>query len=201
MGFLQNFSRQFSHPKGWLGYIAGRLMAYGNREINRWTLSLLDIGPKDRVLEIGFGPGVALAEVTQIAQGGFVAGIDPSEAMLKQAGKRNQKAIREGRLELKLGAVSALPYPDEYFDKVFSVNVIQFWPNPIEDLKEMRRVLKKGGTVAATLQPRWTRDETMIDEIGREMVNQFSAAGFGNVRMFKKPTRPMTTVCVIGVKH
>lgn len=39
------------------------------------------------------------------------------------------------------------PYPDERFNKVFTVNTIYFWNNPIEDLKEIRRVLKTDGQI------------------------------------------------------
>ncbi len=57
---------------------------------------------------------------------GFVAGIDPSEVMLRQASRRNRDYIREERVQLKLASMSAIPYPDSCFDKVFGTNSIQF---------------------------------------------------------------------------
>ena len=55
------FVRQFSRPTGLLGRVAGLIMATrpSNLERNMRTLALADIQPEDRVLEIGFGPGVA----------------------------------------------------------------------------------------------------------------------------------------------
>jgi protein-L-isoaspartate O-methyltransferase len=52
---------QFGHPTGFWGRAAGLLMAHhtSNRRRNAWAVSLLDVHPEDRVLEIGFGPGIA----------------------------------------------------------------------------------------------------------------------------------------------
>jgi protein-L-isoaspartate O-methyltransferase len=57
--------------------MAGWVMAHrrSNRLRDRWAVSLLDVHPTDRVLEIGFGPGVAIAELARRATGGKVYGI------------------------------------------------------------------------------------------------------------------------------
>ena len=75
-------------------------MAYrpSNQDRIRWTISLLNIKPDDRLLEIGFGPGFAIELVSKITSEGFVAGIDHSEVMVRQASKRNARAIREGAM-------------------------------------------------------------------------------------------------------
>ena len=67
-----------------------------------WTISLLDIQAEDRILEIGFGPGVSVRRMSRLAVRGFIAGIDISDLMVRQARKRNAAAIREG-LELYPG--------------------------------------------------------------------------------------------------
>src|SRR6187551_3753374 len=58
---------QFGHPRGAAGNVAGWVMAHrpSNRQRNRWVASLLDVQPTDRVLEIGFGPGLAIAELSR----------------------------------------------------------------------------------------------------------------------------------------
>jgi len=52
---------QFAHPQGRAGRVAGWVMAHrpSNRQRNSWVVWLLDVQPTDRVLEIGFGPGLA----------------------------------------------------------------------------------------------------------------------------------------------
>ncbi len=71
----------------------GYLMDIYNREDNHWTVSLLDIGETSKVLEIGFGTGLAIAEAAKIAKHGQIYGIDHSETMLEAAQKRNRKAV------------------------------------------------------------------------------------------------------------
>jgi ubiquinone/menaquinone biosynthesis C-methylase UbiE len=118
-----------------------------------FDLRLLDTKPDDHVLEIGFGPGLAIRDVAKVATRGFVAGIDPSEVMLRQADRRNHKYIRERRVELKLASMSAIPYGNCRFDKVFGTNSIQFSRALRSDLNEVRRVLRAGGQAAFSVQP------------------------------------------------
>ena len=57
MGRLGKFGNPFKKPEGFLGSIAGKLMATVGAEKNKWTLFLLNVNNGDNVLEIGFGPG------------------------------------------------------------------------------------------------------------------------------------------------
>src|SRR5215211_408199 len=96
---------QFGRPRGPAGRIAGWIMAHrsSNRRRNVWAVSLLDVQRDDRVLEIGFGPGIAIAELSRIATDGYVCGLDHSEVMVRQAARRNAGAVRRGQVELRLG--------------------------------------------------------------------------------------------------
>ncbi len=114
-------------PTGVIGRIVGYLMDIYNREDNHWTVSLLEIGETSKVLEIGFGTGLAIADAAKITTHGYVYGIELSETMLKVAQKRNQSAVKSGRVNLQLGNVMALPFEDNYFDIVYSINCIYFW--------------------------------------------------------------------------
>jgi SAM-dependent methyltransferase len=99
---------QFGHPRGTAGSIAGWVMAHrpSNRQRNRWVVSLLDVQPTDRVLEIGFGPGLAIAGLSRrVGDSGHVYGIDHSEVMLRQATRRNAAAIAAGRVSLSRAPV------------------------------------------------------------------------------------------------
>ncbi len=148
MLFGRFLAHQAQQPKGLIGKLVGRGMGRQNRESNDWTISLLDIKPDDRVLEVGFGPGLAIQSAAQIASNGFVAGIDFSQAMLQQANKLNIVKIKEGRIELKNADVGAIPYNEDSFNKAFAVNVIYLWPDLPVVLKELKRVMKSGGILA-----------------------------------------------------
>jgi ubiquinone/menaquinone biosynthesis C-methylase UbiE len=125
-----------------------------NRQRNGWVVSLLDVRPTDRVLEIGFGPGIAIAELVR-AGAGHVYGIDHSDVMLRQASRRNAAAIRAGRVTLLTASVDQLPDAlDGPFDAILAVNSLGFWPAAAERLAELRGRLAPGGRIAIASQPR-----------------------------------------------
>src|SRR5262249_13494696 len=113
-----------------------------------WTADLLEVGPKDSVLEVGFGPGVVIQRLSNLASAGHIAGADPSREMLEQARARNATAIQHGRVDLRRGSAENLPFDDNSFDKALAINSIQVWPDAVAGLREVRRVLRPGGRVA-----------------------------------------------------
>jgi SAM-dependent methyltransferase len=141
---------QFGRPAGLWGRAAGLLMAHrsSNRRRNAWAVSLLDVRPDDRVLEIGFGPGLAIRELARFATEGYVCGIDHSELMLRRAKRLNAEAIERGVVDLRLGSAENLPAFDQPFDKILAVNATMFWQEPVERLGNLRRLLRSGGLVA-----------------------------------------------------
>jgi ubiquinone/menaquinone biosynthesis C-methylase UbiE len=147
---------QFGNPRGLGGRAAGWVMAHrsSNRQRNIWVVSLLDVQPTDRVLEVGFGPGVAIAELARHITEGRVYGIDHSDVMLRRATKRNASAIRQQRVELVRASVDQLPSFDRPLDAILSVNSLGFWPDPIEQLRDLRNLLRPGGRIALATQPR-----------------------------------------------
>jgi ubiquinone/menaquinone biosynthesis C-methylase UbiE len=197
---IKRFNAQFAHPEGLLGRFVGMILALKNRERNAWTISMLDIQPSDQVLEIGFGPGQAIQEVAKLTPNGFVAGIDLSDTMVMQASKRNSAAIRSGRVLLQQGSESPLPFEDNKFNKVFAVNSMQFWSNPIAGLQEVRRVLKPGGRVVITIQPMWAKTEEEVQMVAEKLVFQLKQVGFKQVRLETRQIKPITTVSAIGIK-
>ena len=202
-GLIKKVVRQFGCPTGLLGGLAGRIMANrpSNRERSRRTLDLLAIQPSDRVLEIGFGPGIALAWAAELAHSGKVVGIDHSEVMLRQAAKRNAAAIAAGRIQLYLAAVDTMPTFDAPFDKAFAVNVHMFWSDAPAALRRLAAVMRQGGTVALTHQPRGrgaTAEETT--QAGDRIAADFRVAGFEQVRIELLPMQPLPAVCVLAVR-
>ena len=176
-------------------------MAVKNRSRSQWVIELLNIQSDDHVLEVGFGSGVDVSRVRAIAIQGFVAGIDHSQVMVQQAKKRNAAAIRTKSVDLQCASASAIPYPDATFDKIFSINVAQFWTDPLEVLAELERVLKPGGLLALAVQPRIPHaTEATSQETGQFLVNLLTAAGFEQVRLETKLMQPVSVVCALGIK-
>ena len=147
---------KFRRPTGVMGRLIGYMMARGNAYEAAWTVALLNIQASDHILEIGFGPGLAIEYAARRAPNGLVAGVDYAAPMVRAARARNAAAVAVGRVALRHGEVAHLPYPTESFDKAFAIHCIYFWANPTDDLKEVRRILKPGGLLAITIRPNET---------------------------------------------
>ena len=192
---------QAHHPRGAAGRVNGWVFAHrpSNRQRNRWVVSLLDVQPTHHVLEIGFGPGLAIAELVR-AGAGHVTGIDHSAVMLEQASRRNAAAVRAGRVTLIDASVDQIPPAlDGPFDVILAVNSLAFWPAPAERLAELRRRLAAGGRVAIVSQPRChgataETSRRAADEIG----NLLRSAGFMQLKTETLPLSP-PVVCVLAV--
>jgi SAM-dependent methyltransferase len=169
-----------------------------NVERNRWVVSLLDVSPTDRVLEVGFGPGVALAELARRAHDGYVCGIDRSEVMVKQARRRGGAAVKAGVLDVRLGSAEELPAFDTPFDRVMAVNSLGFWPEPVARLEALRKALRPGGLIAIATQPRCpgATAETSA-AAAADIAAQLETAGFDDLRVEQLDMDP-PVVCVLG---
>jgi protein-L-isoaspartate O-methyltransferase len=90
---------QFGRPRGVLGYVTDYMMARRPSKIERndWALSLLASKPADRILEIGFGPGIASGKAA--AKAPEVVGLDRAALMVRQATRRNKALIENGKLK------------------------------------------------------------------------------------------------------
>jgi len=202
---------QARKPSGWFGKITGHSMAWGHKPLIKWAIALMDVQPADHVLDVGCGSGVAIKLIAQIAVEGFVAGIDYSEEMVQQARKRNAAAVRAGRVEIKRGDVAALPYDDESFDKVIATETFNFWPDPVANLQEVRRVLRPGGLVALAMEgskesPNWQKLAALTTRMGLsiysgvEMEEMLTAAGFSRAWFEAVPDKGWGWLCALGVK-
>ena len=191
---------QAHHPRGAAGRVAAWEMAHrpSNRQRSGWVVSLLGVRPADQVLEIGFGPGLAIAELAR-AGAGHVYGIDHSDVMLRYASRRNAAAIRAGRVTLARASVDQLPAAlDGPFDAILAVNSLGFWPAPAERLAELRRRLAPGGRIAIASQPRCPGATAGTSHsAAREIEDLLRSAGFTQLRTETLRLSP-PVVCVLA---
>jgi len=191
---------QFMRPRGFVGWLVGWEMALrsSNRQRNVWAVGLLGVEPTDRVLEIGFGPGIAIRELSRRATHGLVCGVDHSAVMVRQATRRNAEAVRAGRVDLRLGSAEHLPAFAEPFDKVLAVNNMGMWHEPAAGLQALHRRMRPGGRIAIVSQPRCpgaTAETTVA--AGREIAARLTAAGFMSIRSDTLALKP-PVICVLG---
>ncbi len=169
-----------------------------NRKRNVWAVSLLDVQPTDAVLEIGFGPGIAIREIARRATRGQVVGIDRSEVMRAQAARRNAAAIRAGRVSLTVASIEDPPDFHHPFDKVLAVNNMGMWAEPVLRLQELAGMVRAGGLIAIVSQPRCpgaTAETTAA--AASEIVELLEGAGFVAIRVETLDLNP-PVACVVG---
>lgn len=108
------------------------------RLVQRIAIDRLAVRPRERVLDLGCGPGDGIRAIA--ARGGRAIGLDYSEGMLEKA-----RANVGQRGPLLRGDAAALPFKDGSFDKVVCTNSFHHYPDQVSALAELRRVLRKGG--------------------------------------------------------
>lgn len=97
----------------------------------------------NRVLDIGCGPGALTAELVGRLGDSHVAAVDPSVSFVEAV------AARHPGVDLHCAGAERLPFVDDTFDAALAELVVHFMNDPVEGLREMGRVTKPGGTVAA----------------------------------------------------
>jgi SAM-dependent methyltransferase len=120
--------------------------------MGRWSrlladdvMAWLNPSPGLRWLDVGCGTGALTAAVLDAASPESVVGIDPSAAYVTSAARR----LPDARISFQVGEAAALPLPDSSVDEVVSGLVLNFVPDPVAALHEVRRVLAVGGRAAA----------------------------------------------------
>jgi ubiquinone/menaquinone biosynthesis C-methylase UbiE len=191
---------QFHRPTGAAGHVAGWVMGRrpSNVARNRWAARLLDIQPADRVIELGCGPGVALAALAGRATRGLVVGVDHSQVMIRQARRRNRAAVRAGRVRLIHTPVESLSLGDEPFTAALAVNTLGMWPDPVTRLRELARLLRPGGRIALVSQPRCPGATAATSAAAAtELARLLAEAGFEHLRTETLDLDP-PAACVLG---
>lgn len=209
--FEKVLDAQYRRPAGLLGKYIGKRMARDHRAENLWTVSLLRPNPDDCILELGFGSGLAIQELSKVVTRGRITGVDFSRVMVEQASRRNASAIKNGRVDLHYSDAAELPLNDEDFDKAFSIHSIYFWPKPVDVLDEVYRVLRPGGFLVLTILPkeRWNLDKLdapvgtpeCTPYSGDELVDLLTLSGFRENRIEADSNlENRSNYSVIGVK-
>jgi len=180
MGVLENKARARLFYK-YLSRVYDEINPFiWNEEMRTEALGMLDLGPEDRVLDVGCGTGFATEGLLEHTE--HVHGLDQSAHQLEKA---YEKFGRRSRVRFYRGDAERLPFRDDAFDVVWSSGSIEYWPDPVAALRECRRVAKPGGRVLV-VGPNYPRrgvfrklaDAIMLFYDEDEADRMFRAAGY-----------------------
>ncbi|KAI0084219.1 UbiE family methyltransferase [Irpex rosettiformis] len=113
-----------------------------------YLLPYLTAKPTATVLDIGCGPGTITADFASLIPQGHITALDFSEDVIQKAQMYAKEKGVVANMSFERGDAHALPFPDDTFDITHAHQVLQHVTNPVQVLREMRRVTKPGGIVA-----------------------------------------------------
>ena len=149
---LKILAQHLANPQGEKGIEIAEMMNATNIGMTLESIRTLLIEDHESILEIGHGNAGHVKNILSLAKGLKYTGIDISETMNQEAGKLNHEFQDQASFLLYEG--KSLPFENETFDKIFTVNTVYFWENPVEFLNEICRVLKDNGTFVLTFGQR-----------------------------------------------
>jgi ubiquinone/menaquinone biosynthesis C-methylase UbiE len=147
---IQELAAQFRCPSGIEGVEMGEYMNEANLIMTLHSIDRLNLLDNDRILELGHGNCRHLFNVLKQKNNLTYYGLDISELMCKEAGQINQQFVDSKQASFYLYDGMNIPFADNYFDKIFTVNTIYFWSAPKFLLSELYRVMKAKGKLNIT---------------------------------------------------
>lgn len=196
-------------PQGREGQIMLERMNIEHYELTGWALEYFVYNESDQILDIGCGGGRTLNRMAEHIGSGHLTGIDYSEVSVNLSRLTNQEYITDGRMDIVQASVEKMPFDDNSFDKIITVESFYFWPNPGENLKEVYRVLKPAGKLLLVSE---IHDCDELTDKQRENIKKYNLynpsletfdglmknAGFDKVQVHTK--EDTCWVCVEGEK-
>ena len=202
-------ARQVRKPQRWIGRPFLWLMNVSHSSLTDWGLKQVTIEKKFSVLDIGCGGGRTIQKLANIATEGRVYGVDYASGSIAVSRSKNASLIKSGRVEIHEGSVSQLPFPESMFDLALAVETQYYWPDLVNDMKEVRRVLKPGGRLVVIAETykggrldkltapamKLLKSSHLSADDQREL---FLSAGYDEVQIIEEKKRGW--ICAIGRK-
>jgi cyclopropane fatty-acyl-phospholipid synthase-like methyltransferase len=194
---LENHWSQYRYPTGVLGKTVAAKMNKGHWDLTTWGLKHMSIKSDSVILDVGCGGGKTINRLARRASQGKVYGLDQSADMVDYSKQINEKLIAQNRVEIVHNSVKKTGFKDEFFDLVTAIETYYFWPNIADAFQEIKRILKKEGTLLIINE--MIKDGTYEIENAeiiaktqvhlvplREMQRILHSAGYSSVKVYRK---------------
>ena len=184
-------------------------MNKSHARLTDWGLEHISIEKTSMILDVGCGGGRTVQKLAELASDGRVCGIDYSSESVSASRAANARSIEAGRVEVQQASVSELPFPDATFDLVTAIETHYYWPRPAEDLREVLRVVKPGGTLAVIAELYRGSGHDLYQRPAMALLRArvmsrdehrawFESAGFADVQVHVKPSHGW--ICATGTR-
>ena len=202
-------ARQMRKPNKWVGRPFLWVMNLSHSTLTNWGLQQVSIDKNFSILDVGCGGGRTIQKLANIATEGKVCGVDYASGSVAVSRSKNANLIKSGRVDIREGSVSQLPFPDSSFDLALAVETQYYWPDLVNDMKEVRRVLKTGGRLVVIAETykggrldllkgpamRLLQSTHLSADDHRQL---FLSAGFDDVQIIEEKKRGW--ICAMGAK-
>jgi SAM-dependent methyltransferase len=200
---------QVRKPTKWVGRLFLWTMNMSHSGVTDWGLRHVLIESNFSILDVGCGGGRTIEKLAALAAKGTVYGVDYAAGSVAASSARNAHLIQAGRVEIARASVSQLPFAAEKFDLVTAVETQYYWPDLVNDMREVLRVLKPGGTLIVIAESYrkgandWFHGPAMklVRSANLSVAEQrelFAAAGFTNIQISEE--RAKGWICGVGKK-
>ena len=183
-------SAHFKKPSGLIGRFTSRLMVKGNKSNYDVLLRDMNIQPGDKILEIGYGPGIGINRIAAKCTSCEICGIDFSKLMYHKATAMNKAFIDSGHVRLLYGEFVNTAINITGLDKIFCINVVYFWNDLQPPFKKIKSLLKQDGKFYFYMaHPDFLRKLNPADDIFNkysieQVTAALSSAGFTNIKHY-----------------
>jgi len=192
---LDKLVEQCKEPKGLLGIIMIRIMNIADVGLTKWALKQIH-ETEGKILDIGCGGGKTVSVLSKRYPKFNIFGIDYSESAVKSTIKRNKQMVNEGNIIISKANVSSMPFPDNFFNYITAIRTHYFWPDLNNDIKEVFRVLSKGGEFLILFELYKTNYHMSQYNTNASLRQLIMDIGFESVEIYEKKQ----CICVIAKK-
>jgi SAM-dependent methyltransferase len=188
-------SRQVKKPTRFVGRLFAWMMNSNHSALTDWALTHLRVDREAKVLDVGCGGGRTIEKLAKMAT--LVYGIDYASGSVAASRAHNKWVIAEGRVFIERASVSRLPFTNDFFELVTAVETQYYWPDVVNDMREIMRVLKPGGRLIVVAESyRGGRHDWLLGPVMRLIGSHrlsvddhralFQSAGYTEVELFEE---------------